>query len=304
MANTSKDADLFEFVGPRDSLAGKTYRHVSFWGDVIQRYMRNKVNLVFALVLLVIILCSIIIPTVRSGSINGVIVSSIKAKPSFEHWWGCDKFGHDVFVKVWKGGQVSFFVGFVSAFLQAVIGIIVGCIAGYYGGKVDMVLMRLVDVLISIPYLIVVLAIRVVMGSSIWTIVFALVITGWLSMARLVRGQILHLKQEDYIMAAHSLGVSGASVIFHHFIPNILGVVIVHFTLSVPSAMFSEAFLSFIGLGSGTVSWGSLIRSGMEVRDSAVVQLIGPSILLALTMFCVQLNGDAMRDALDPKLRG
>jgi ABC-type dipeptide/oligopeptide/nickel transport system permease subunit len=295
--------DPFAFAGPRDSTAGKTYEHVSFWGDVGRRYKRNRVNLLFALVLLVIILCSVIIPSLRPGSITGIIVEDIKARPSLEHWWGCDKFGHDVFVKVWRGGQISFFVGFVSAFLQAAIGIVVGCIAGYYGGKVDMILMRLIDVLISIPYLIVVLAIRVVMGSSIWTIIFALVITGWLPMARLVRGQILHLKNEDYIMAAQSLGQSGGAVIFRHIIPNILGVVIVHFTLSIPSAMFSEAFLSFIGLGSGAVSWGSLIRSGMEVRDTAAIQLIGPSILLALTMFCVQLNGDALRDALDPKLR-
>ncbi|MDR3173190.1 MAG: ABC transporter permease [Treponema sp.] len=303
MIKTEQEA-LFTFAGPRGALEEKNYRHLSFWQDVGRRYKQNKINGLFALILFVIILSSIIIPLVRPNSIVGVISSDIKAKPSLTHWWGCDKFGHDVFVKVWKGGQISFFVGFISALFQTLIGVILGCISGYYGGKVDMLLMRLVDVLISIPYLIVVLAIRVVMGGSIWTIIFALVVTGWLPMARLVRGQILQLKNEDYIMAAQSLGVSSGDIIFHHFVPNILGVVIVQFTLSIPSAMFSEAFLSFIGLGSGTVSWGSLIRAGMEVRNSAAIQLIGPSVLLALTMFCVQLNGDAIRDALDPKLRG
>lgn len=293
----------FTLAGPRGSLADKNYRPLSFWGDVGRRYMQNKAAFVCLILLCIIILCSIIIPTVWPHSIEGIIANNIKGKPSWEHWWGGDKYGHDFFVKVWKGGQISFFVGFTAAFLQTIIGLIVGCIAGYFGGKVDMVLMRIVDIFIAIPYLIIVLVIRVVMGSSVWTIIFALVITGWLGMARLVRGQILQLKNEDYVMAAHSLGSSPSTIILRHFIPNILGVVIIQLTLAIPAAMFSEAFLSFIGLGSGAVSWGSLIRYGMEVRDTAMIQLLGPSILLALTMFCVQLNGDALRDALDPKLR-
>lgn len=297
------DNDLFSPINRSHKIFEQSTPSISFWGDVFRRYKSSKFTLLCLFLLVTIFLCSIFLPLIFDSRINGVIYQHIKAPPSWEFWWGADKFGHDVFINVWKGGQTSFLVGFTAAFLQILIGILVGCCAGYYGGKIDLMLMRLIDVFISIPYLIVVLAIQVVMGSGLSTIIFALVITGWLPVARLVRGQILQLKNEDFIMAAKALGVNGLNIMMRHFVPNIMGIVIVQLTLSIPTAMFSEAFLSFIGLGSGAVSWGSLIRTGMEVRDTSMIQLLGPSLLLAITMFCIQMNGDALRDALDPKLR-
>lgn len=277
--------------------------HVSYWGDVARRFFSSKSVVVFLSVLILILAGCLLIPVVSGKPITGIIDDSINAMPSSQHWLGADKFGHDFFTKMWKGGQVSFMVGFTAAILQTLIGVLVGCVAAYSGGWVDTVIMRLVDVLISIPYLIIVLAIRVVMGSSTGTIIFALVVTGWLNVARLTRGQILQLKTEDYVTAARSMGVAPLTVMLRHLIPNTLGVIIVSFTLAIPQAMFSEAFLSFIGLGTNDVSWGSLIRAGMDVRFRHPLQLIGPSALLALTMLCIQLVGDALRDALDPKLR-
>jgi len=295
--------DLFRPAHIKVQEDTSSYRHISYWGDVFTRLLQNKSTVVCMAILGIIFLGCQIIPRLDPYSIEGINIDMINAPPSAQNWMGADRFGHDVFTKMWQGGQISFFVGLAAAFSQSVIGVIIGCISSYFGGKVDMIIMRIVDVLISIPYLIVVLAIRVVMGDGIWTIIFALVVTGWLGVARLTRGQILQLKNEDYIIAAQSLGVKPITIMFRHLIPNVLGIIVVSLTLAIPAAMFAEAFLSFIGLGANAVSWGSLIRSGMEVRFLRPLQLIGPSVLLGLTMLCIQLVGDALRDSLDPKLR-
>ncbi len=276
---------------------------VSYAADVVKRFLNTPSVIVFSVILAIIIACCVLVPILSPRPITGIIDEAINHKPSAEYWLGADKFGHDFFTKMWKGGQTSFKVGFFAAVLQTLIGVVVGAISGYAGGRIDQFIMRVVDVFISIPYMVIVLVVRLIMGSSSYTIIFALVVTGWLNTARLVRGQILQLKNEDYVLAAQSMGVSPATVLFRHLIPNTLGVVIVSFTLAVPQAMFSEAFLSFIGMGSGEVSWGSLIRTGMEVRFRHPWQLIAPSAVLALTMLCIQLLGDSLRDALDPKLR-
>jgi len=294
---------LFRPAENRNALAESNYSQVSYWGDVSNRLFQNKSTIVCMVVLGIIFLGCQIIPRLNPYLIEGINIDLINAPPSPQNWMGADRFGHDVFTKMWQGGQISFFVGLVAAFSQSIIGVVVGCVSSYFGGKVDMIIMRIIDVLISIPYLIVVLAIRVVMGDGISTIIFALIATGWLGVARLTRGQILQLMNEDYIIAAKSLGVRPITIMFRHLIPNVLGLVIVSLTLAIPAAMFAEAFLSFIGLGTGDVSWGSLIRAGMEVRFLRPLQLIGPSVLLGLTMLCVQLLGDALRDSLDPKLR-
>lgn len=297
------NADLFYHVGPKPEHDVKGYAPVSFWRDVSRRFFSSKAAIACLIFLITTLLCCIFIPMFNMSAISGIRATSINAPVSAKHWMGADKFGHDVFIKAFMGGRLSFLVGFVAAFFQAIIGVTIGSIAGYFGGKVDMVLMRTVDVLIAIPYLIVVLAIQVVLGRGIGTIIFALVATGWLNTARLTRGQILQLKNEDYIMAAQCLNVSPISIMVNHLLPNIMSVVLVSITLAIPQAMFSEAFLSFIGLGTSDVSWGSLIRTGMNVRNSYPWQLIWPSILLATTMLCIQLLGDSLRDALDPKLR-
>ncbi len=297
------DKTLFAHVGPLDNKDQTEYEYVSFWKDVFRRFFSSKTTIVCCILLLAIFLGCMIIPAIYADAISGVNPLAINAKPSAEHWLGADRYGHDVFIKAWSGGRMSFLVGLVAAFCQAIIGVLIGSISGYCGGKVDMVVMRIVDIFISIPYMIVVLAIQMVAGRGISTIIIALVITGWQNTARLTRGQVLQLKNEDYVMAAQSLNVKGVTIILKHLLPNILSVILVSVTLAIPSAMFSEAFLSFLGMGTSDVSWGSLIRTGMDVRDLYPLQLIWPSILLAATMLCIQLLGDSMRDSLDPKLR-
>jgi len=297
------DKNLFTHVGPLDKKDQTEYAYVSYWGDVGRRFFSSKSTIVCLVILIAIFLGCMLIPAIKSDMITGIIPKAINAKPGPEHIFGADRYGHDVFVKAWSGGRVSFLVGFVAAICQAIIGVIIGSIAGYFGGKVDMIIMRIVDVMIAIPYMIVVLVIQVVAGRGIATIIMALVITGWLNTARLTRGQVLQLKNEDYVMAAQALNVKPVTIIVRHLLPNILSVILVSVTMAIPSAMFSEAFLSFIGMGTSDVSWGSLIRNGMDVRALAPWQLIWPGILLAATMLCIQLLGDAMRDALDPKLR-
>ena len=297
------DADLFVHCGPDTSLDFGGGSPVSYWSDVFRRFTRQRSAVVFGAMLVLIILGCFLIPPVIGKPIAGVMEDAINAPPSARHWLGADRLGHDIFTKVWKGGQVSFTVGFTAAILQAVIGTLIGGMAAYNGGWVETATMRVVDVLISIPYLIIVLCIRMIAGPGEGTIIFALVVTGWMNIARLTRGQVLQLMKEDYVTAARFMGVRPASIMLRHLIPNTLGVLIVSFTLGVPQAMFSEAFLSFIGMGSNAVSWGSLIRSGMETRFTRPLQLVVASGLLALTMLCIQLVGDSLRDALDPKLR-
>ncbi len=299
----AENSRLFRHVGPKQDRDLSGYAHISFWGDVARRFFSSKAAIICLTVLVLIFLGCLIIPAINKDLIVGIKAASINKPPSAKHLMGADRFGHDVFTKAWMGGRLSFLVGFTAAFMQAAIGVIVGSIAGYFGGKVDMIIMRTIDVLIAIPYLIVVLAIQVILGRGVYTIIFALVATGWLNTARLTRGQILQLKNEDYIMAAQSLNVKPINIMLNHLLPNILSVVLVAITLAIPQAMFSEAFLSFIGLGTSDVSWGSLIRSGMNVRTLSPWQLIWPSALLAGTMLCIQLLGDSLRDALDPKLR-
>ena len=296
-------SNLFTHVGPLTGHDDTQYGHVSFWRDVFRRFFSSRATIVFLVLLVGIFLGCLIIPAVNKDAISGINAASINAKPGAGHIMGADRYGHDVFIKAWSGGRMSFLVGFVAAILQAVIGVLIGAIAGYFGGKVDMIIMRIVDICIAIPYLIVVLAIQMVLGRGVDTIIIALVATGWLNTARLTRGQVLQLKNEDYIMAAQSLGVKPARIMLDHLLPNVFSVILVSVTLAIPQAMFSEAFLSFIGLGTSDVSWGSLIRTGMDVRALAPWQLIWPSILLAATMLCIQMLGDSMRDALDPKLR-
>ncbi len=300
---TVGEDSLFKPAAFRPEEAEGLFPHVSYWSDVARRFFSSKSVIFFLTLFVLILLGCYLIPVLSGKPITGIVDDAINAPPSAAHWLGADKFGHDFFTKMWKGGQVSFLIGFASAILQTLIGVMVGSFSAYAGGRVDSFIMSAINVLISIPYLIIVLAIRVVVGSSTATIIFALVVTGWLNVARLARGQILQLKTEDYVTAARSMGVKPLSILLRHLIPNTLGVIIVSFTLSIPQAMFSEAFLSFIGLGTNDVSWGSLIRTGMEIRFRHPLQLIAPALLLAVTMLCIQLIGDALRDALDPKLR-
>ncbi|OJF16370.1 MAG: diguanylate cyclase, partial [Bacillaceae bacterium G1] len=227
-------------------------------------------------------------------------------KPSGEHWFGTDGLGRDMFVRTWYGARVSLLIGLAAGLIDLVIGVLYGGISGYLGGRIDEIMMRIVDVLWGLPYLLIVILLLVVMEPGILTIIIALSVTGWLRMARLVRGQVLQLKEREYVLAARTLGASGMRILFKHLLPNSLGPIIVLLTYPVPGAIFGEAFLSFLGLGvqAPFASWGTMINDATAVILSGEWwRLFFPAFFLSLTLLAFNMLGDGLRDALDPRTK-
>lgn len=298
--------DQFGHVGPNEQKSQEISRKgMSYWQDVWRRLKKNKIAIFSLIVLALFTILAIIGPLLTPFNYSENNLVNTNQPPSKEHWFGTDSLGRDLWARVWIGARVSLAIGIIAAVAQTVIGVIVGGIAGYYGGKLDMVIMRFIDVMISIPYLIFVILIMVIMGSGIFPIVLAIAITGWLEMARLVRGQVMQLKNEEFILSALSIGASPFRLIFKHLIPNTLGVIIVSLTMAIPAAIFSEAFLSFIGIGikPPMTSWGQLANAGTAVMQIYPYQLLIPAFFISITMLALQLLGDGLRDALDPRLR-
>lgn len=286
---------------------------LSYWKDVGSRFFHNKVAMFSAVLLLLVALMAIFGPMMTPfdyRTTNTKLAASIRLTggsmgPSAEHWFGVDTLGRDLWARVWMGTRYSLLIGFTAAVVQAIIGIVMGCIAGFFGGWVDMAIMRVIDILNAIPYLIYVIIIMMVFGSGLLPILLALALTGWLGMARLVRGQILMLKNEDYILAARSLHTRPRIIMRKHLIPNCMGIIIVSLSMAIPGAIFSEAFLSFLGIGlpAPMTSLGQLISTGITEMRNYPHQLIIPSAVISILMLTLQLIGDGLRDALDPKLR-
>ena len=231
---------------------------------------------------------------------------SANQKPSSLHWFGTDDLGRDVFARTIFGAQISLSVGLIAAFIDFAIGVLYGGIAGYFGGRIDNVMMRFVDILYGIPYLLIVILLMVVMGPGLLTIIIALTATGWIGMARIVRGQVLQLKSSEYVLAAKALGAGSMNIIRRHLLPNALGVIIVQVTFSVPSAIFAEAFLSFLGLGIAAplASWGTMANDGMSTILSGYWwRLFFPAFFISLTMLAFNLLGDGLNQIFDPKQR-
>lgn len=273
--------------------------------DAFRRFRQNKAAAFGALLLICFTLFAFFGPMMVPYVYSKTDLLAANQGPSALHWFGTDEVGRDLWARVWVGGQISILIGIIAALLQASIGIVVGSIAGFFGGKVDEFIMRTVEFLAAFPYLVWVTLLMMVTGSGIVPMVLALTLTGWLSMARLVRGQILSLKNEDYVLAAASLGAESSRIISRHMIPNMMGVIIVNMTFAIPGAIFSEAFLSFIGIGiqSPQTSWGLLVSMGMKHIYTHPIRLLLPCICISMTMLSLQLIGDGLRDALDPKLR-
>ena len=226
--------------------------------------------------------------------------------PSLTHWFGTDQLGRDIFVRVMYGARYSLIIGFVASFLNLFIGIIYGGIAGFVGGKLDNIMMRIVDIINSIPMTIYVILLMVMFEKGgLFNIIIALSVSYWISMARIVRGEILQLKQQEFVLAAKTLGASGKRILFKHLIPNCLGSIIVTLTLQIPTAIFTEAFLSFIGLGIAppAASWGTLANDALQSLRLYPYQLLFPTLAICLTILSFNLLGDGLRDALDPKVK-
>ena len=303
MAELTKEK--FRIVGIDKNKAEQITRpNLTYWQDAWRRLKRNKVAMISLCVLVVIILFCIIQPIIAGDKYMIQDMSIANQGPSIKHLFGTDNLGRDLFDRLWIGGRVSLIIAFVGTLVECVVGIIYGGISGYFGGKLD-IMMRIVEVLNSIPYLIVVILIAVRLGNGIVPLLIALVITGWTGIARMVRGQVMQLKESEYVMAAKTLGASPLRIIFKHMLPNTLGVIIVYITFDIPSYIFAEAFLSFIGLGiqPPQTSWGAMASAGQQVMLFYPSQLIFPSLAIAITMLSFNLFGDGLRDALDPKLR-
>ncbi len=279
---------------------------VSYFKDAWRRFRENKIA-TLALIILTIMVFFVIFGPAISGYDYARIDGSVRNQPpSRAHWFGTDQLGRDLFARVWQGGRISMAIGLIGAFVASFIGSIYGGIAAYFGGIVDDIMMRIVEVLISVPYLIVVILLSVILqSSSIFTLILAMTLTGWCGIARIVRGQMLQVKAQEYIMAARALGVRPWKIIVRHMIPNTLGVVLVAITFDIPGYIFGEAFLSFIGLGvqPPDTSWGALASAAQSRFIFYPYQLLFPSLMIALTMLCFTLIGDGLRDALDPRLR-
>lgn len=304
--NPNITKDRFKFVERDKEGSEKILRpSMTYWQDAWRRLKQNKVAITALIILAVISVMTIIGPWISGKDFTQNHNELLNMSPSKEYWFGTDNLGRDLFSRVWIGGRVSIIIGLIGALIDTVLGAIYGGVAGYFGGAVDDIMMRILEILISIPYLIVVILISLIFGKGMFSLILAMTITGWCGMARLVRGQILQVREQEYVLAASALGASPARIIKKHLLPNTLGIMIVSITFDIPSFIFGEAFLSFIGLGiqSPDTSWGSLASAAQPNMIFYPYQLFFPAIMISLTMLSFQLLGDGLRDALDPKLR-
>ena len=307
MAMNTISKEKFRHVGI-DEASGESLARpsVGYWQDAWRRLRSNKVAIVSIIILLMIFIMTVIGPHLTGYEYQEVYPNMMNQSPNSEHWFGTDELGRDVFSRVWQAGRTSMTIGIFGALISTVVGSIYGAIAAYFGGRVDTIMMRIVEILTAVPYLIVVILISVISESrEIGTILLTLTITGWTGMARLVRGQMLQIKQQEYVLAAEALGVRPWKIITKHLIPNSLGVIIVAITFDIPGFIFAESFLSYLGLGAQppATSWGGLASAAQQNFVFYPYQLFFPGLMIALTMLAFTLLGDGLRDALDPKLR-
>ena len=298
--------EMFEIIGLEKDEEVPARPRIGYWADAWRRFKENKVALLAGIILLVLIFFIIFGPAISGYGYEKIDSGAINQGPSAAHWFGTDDLGRDLFARVWQAGRVSLLIGITGALVASLIGSIYGGIAAYFGGIVDDIMMRIVEVLLSIPYLLIVILISVVTDSkSLGTMLIALTLTGWCGIARLVRGQMLQLKSQEFVLAANALGVSPMKIIMKHMIPNTLGMIIVAITFDIPGYIFSEAFLSYVGLGiqPPQTSWGALASAAQQNFMFYPTQLLFPAIMIALTLLSFTLLGDGLRDALDPKLR-
>ncbi|MGB1876175.1 MAG: ABC transporter permease subunit [Rhodospirillaceae bacterium] len=284
-----------------------TIKGRSLWEDAGRRFRANKAAMAGVIVLGLMTLCAIVAPSLSPFTIDDLDWMNIGAPPSLEngHWFGTDDTGKDMFVLTWMGARVSLIIGVMTTAVALSIGVIYGATAGYVGGRTGNAMMRFVDVLYALPLLFFIIILVTVFGRNIYLVFLAIGCVEWLTMARIVRGQTLSVKQKEFIEAARASGAGPAAIIGRHVLPNVVGPVIVYVTLLVPTNILVESYLSFLGLGvkEPLTSWGVLISRGANSIESAPWLLLIPATCLAITMFCFNFIGDGLRDALDPKDR-
>ncbi|MFD2044713.1 ABC transporter permease [Ornithinibacillus salinisoli] len=297
---------MFEVVGRKEEQSEKISKPVrSNWQDGWLRLKQNKAAMVSLFIILVIVLLSIIGPYLNEYSYQQTNYDSVYTEPSSDYWLGTDKFGRDQWTRLWEGTRISLYIAVLAALLDIMIGITYGAISGWRGGKIDNIMQRVIEILVGIPNLIIIILLIMLMKPGIMTIMLAMVITGWVNMARLVRGQVFKLKTQEFILAARALGASNKRIILGHMLPNTLGIIIINMMFTIPSAIFMEAFLSFIGLGlqEPLASLGVLINDGFQSMRNQFYLLAYPSIIIVALMVCFNMLGDGLRDAFDPRMR-
>ena len=267
------------------------------------RLQQNKLALVGLGIIVVMIILAIVGPMFSSNTYAEQDLMAANQGPSSAHWFGTDTLGRDLYTRVMYGARISLTIGFVAALINLVIGVIYGGVSGFFGGKVDRVMMGIVDILYGIPLLLYVILLMVVLEPGLTSIFIALGIAYWLTMARIVRSQIIKIKKEEYVIAAQSMGIPSWRILWCHILPNCAGPIIITMTLAIPEAIFTEAFLSFIGLGVSApmASWGVLAAEGINSMRSYPFQLIFPALAISITMLGFAFFGDGLRNALDPK---
>jgi oligopeptide transport system permease protein len=297
--------EKFERIDQQAVTASQEVEVSSYWKNSWRRLKSNK-RVMFGLCMLAfLVIMALVGPLLTPYAYYETHLPLKNLSPSLDFWFGTDELGRDLFTRIWWGARISLFVGITAAVIDLILGVIYGSIAGLWGGKLDETMMRFTDIIYSIPYLLIVILLTVVMGSGLTTIIIALTLTGWIPMARIVRGQVLQLKELDYAYAAYALGASRWRILFRHLLPNALGPIITTMTFSIPTAIFAEAFLSFLGLGvqAPIASWGTMASDGLSALRYFPWRLFFPAVFISLTMLCFNLVGDGIRDAFDPRLK-
>ncbi len=271
--------------------------------DVWSRFRRNRAAVIGGFLLVGLCLLALLGPWLSPYAYFQSDLINQNLPPSWQHWFGTDEFGRDQFTRICYGARLSLFVGVAAAGIDLVIGALWGGIAGLSGGKTDEIMMRVADILFAIPYLLMVILMMVVIGSGLIPILAALTMIGWIGMARIVRGQVLQLKEEEFVLAARALGASSSRLLFKHLLPNAMGPILVTATLTVPAAIFTEAFLSFLGLGmqAPIASWGTMANDALPALKYYPWRLFFPAFSISITMLAFNLVGDGLRDCLDPR---
>lgn len=339
MSQTKMSKNMFELIELNLAKSEEIAKpSLTFWQDAWRRFKKNKAAVVSLVIIGLLTMMSLIGPHLSGygydeqisqhanlpprislleniswlpfdGELekkNGDVYNAYEQKNvDVYYWFGTDSLGRDLFTRVWKGAQVSLYIALLAALIDMVIGVAYGMISGYFGGKVDNIMQRITEVLISIPNLVVVILMILMLKPGILSITIALTITGWVNMARVVRAQVLKLKNQEYVLAAKTLGASNKKIMVKHLLPNLTGVIIINTMFTIPNAIFFEAFLSFIGLGlqPPLASLGTLIDDGYKVLQLYPYQMLIPAVMISLIMICFNMVADGLRDAFDPKMR-
>lgn len=281
-------------------------KDAGYWKTACKIFLKNKMGVFSAIILIVMIIFCMTGENLRPYGVQDQNTAIKNEAPSKEHWFGTDQLGRDIFVRVCHGGQVSIEIGLFASLIVSLIGVIYGSISGYLGGRADMIMMRLVEVFKGIPHLVIVILLSIILDvKGILPLLLAMTIVGWVNTAQVVRGQVKQLKGQEFIMAAECLGVPARRIISHHIIPNMMGMVVVAITLDIPTFIFEEAFLSFIGLGlkNPAVSWGILISLAQPNLAHYPYQVAFPAIAISVAMVALNIFGNAWKEAFDPKFR-